>query len=101
MAGTTVTISTINSFTDSGQEFRLDCILNLNGAPDTGASASVANLFVQTEQVKTTSFPKSGFAVTTGGEVLVLDATNKVFKTASVTAFSDVKAPGTFWFKKA
>jgi hypothetical protein len=91
----TVTIDKITSFTDSGQEFRLDCILNVNGS---GASSDLTSMFLRNE-IKTSKPPKSGHAISlTSATVLVYDPATVTLTAAG--AVTSEKAAGTFWFRK-
>lgn len=104
MAAAVITISTVNSFTDSGQEFALDCVLNIDGTYTSGgddASATFNNI-----AVKTRSFPKSGFGISTTGLSLYLDTANKKISlwngsTEASGALSNLKVAARFYFKKA
>ena len=94
----TVTIDHVNSFTDTGKEFRLDCVLNLNNGQNNETN-SISTIFQRTE-VKVGSFPKSGFAIGTDGTMLVLNAANKTMNHKSPITFANTKAAATFFFNK-
>lgn len=100
----TITISTVNSFTDSGQEYALDCVINVNGTVTSGGD-DVSTLF-NNIVVKTRSFPKSGFGIGPAGWSMYLDTANKKISlwngtTEASGALSNVKVAARFYFKKA
>lgn len=101
----TITISTINSFLDSGQEFTLDCVLTFADTYTTGGD-DVSTLF-NNAAIKTRSFPKSGFGVSPVGWVMYLDTTNKkILLWNGTTEFSsggslaNITVAARFYFKK-
>jgi len=73
-----LTAANIISFTDSGQEFRLDCVLTFAGTYTNGGEDASA-LFDLIE-IKTSTFAKSAFGVTSTGASLYLDTANKKIK---------------------
>lgn len=73
-----LTAANIISFTDSGQEFRLDCVLTFSGTYTNGGED--ASALFDLIDIKTSKFPKSAFGVTSTGASLYLDTANKKIK---------------------
>lgn len=73
-----VTLTTVYSLTDSGQELRADVLLTFSGTYSAGgetASSTFKNI-----AIKTRSFPKALVGVASNGYVLDLDTTNSKIK---------------------
>lgn len=104
MAGT-LSLSSVNSFTDSGQEFVLDCVVGFAGTYTTGGDD--ASTLFKDDTVKVRSYPKSGFGITPTGYSLYLDTTNKKISLwngstefSSGGSLTGVTAAARFYFKK-